>query len=222
MLTYNLFAAYAEAATLQLKRKTSLYKLFYANGSGSGGAQRRHTDMSSIFYLIIMALVYWGVMIKAAVATTPFATTSTTVEPLAESLGNLTTTTRTMNFTLTAIDDRGGSLLEPPPLFLSDGGHSIDNNTVIATTTNNPSSLRPYLPISSVSSDILTNYQRRLLTRREAANVPDFEDDDSSYADDEFDEYETLIRNKSGELFKLKKKHIQLHNILELLGAQAL
>lgn len=209
MLTYNLFAAYAEAATLQLKRKTSLYRLFYAHGSGSGGAQRRHTDMSSIFYLIIMALVYWGVMIKAAVATTPFATTSTTVEPLAESLGNLTTTT-TMNFTLTTIDDRGGSLLEPPPLFLSDGGHSIDNNTVIATTTNNPSSLRPYLPISSVSSDILTNYQRRLLTRREAANVPDFEDDDSSYADDEFDEYETLIRNKSGELFKLKKKHIQL------------
>ncbi|XP_037816521.1 uncharacterized protein LOC119606925 isoform X3 [Lucilia sericata] len=179
VLTYNMFTAYAEAATLQLKRKTQFNKLLHVSG---------HPDMRSICYLILMAFFYWGVMIRAAVATnltttqTPPSTTTSHVEELNTKTifySNLTAETSTIPHNssngIRAVHGEGGD----PPLPL------LGN-----------SSLK--LPISLLTSDdTLTNYQRRLLMRREAANVPDFDEDDSSYHDDELDEYEILINNKS-------------------------
>ncbi|KAI8122325.1 hypothetical protein CVS40_6784 [Lucilia cuprina] len=181
VLTYNMFTAYAEAATLQLKRKTQFNKLLHVSG---------HPDMRSICYLILMAFFYWGVMIRAAVATNITTTTqtpssTTTTSHVAELntktmfYSNLTAETTTIPHNssngIRAVHGEGGD----PPLPL------LGN-----------SSLK--LPISLLTSDdTLTNYQRRLLMRREAANVPDFDEDDSSYHDDELDEYEILINNKS-------------------------
>ncbi|XP_046807455.1 uncharacterized protein LOC111677099 isoform X2 [Lucilia cuprina] len=181
VLTYNMFTAYAEAATLQLKRKTQFNKLLHVSG---------HPDMRSICYLILMAFFYWGVMIRAAVATNITTTTqtppsTTTTSHVAELntktmfYSNLTAETTTIphnsSIGIRAVHGEGGD----PPLPL------LGN-----------SSLK--LPISLLTSDdTLTNYQRRLLMRREAANVPDFDEDDSSYHDDELDEYEILINNKS-------------------------
>ncbi|KAM7355730.1 uncharacterized protein ACRADG_001698 isoform 2-T5 [Cochliomyia hominivorax] len=173
VLTYNMFTAYAEAATLQLKRKTQFNKLLHMSG---------HTDMRSICYLILMAFFYWGVMIRAAVATNLTTNQAPTSASHVEELNTKTmfysnlTITRATN-TINTIDKQGEGSDPLPPLLLVN------------------SSLK--LSVSSHSSDdTLTNYQRRLLMRREAANVPDFEDDDSSYHD-ELDEYELLIKNKS-------------------------
>ncbi|XP_075161486.1 uncharacterized protein LOC142234280 [Haematobia irritans] len=195
-LTYNLFAAYAEAAaTFQLKRKTSLNKLFY----NSPGTVRRHSsamDIGSVCYLILMAMVYWGVMIKAASATTPTlhsegtTATTTTMGPM-DPLGDLITANLSLrqgnnDVTLEVVNSSTTSIIYTPNM---NSQKSLENPLMSISSASS----------SSSSAEILTNYQRRLLTRREAANVPDFDDDDSSYHDDEFDEYETLIRNKSAK-----------------------
>uniref|UniRef100_A0A1I8PK87 EB domain-containing protein n=1 Tax=Stomoxys calcitrans TaxID=35570 RepID=A0A1I8PK87_STOCA len=203
-LTYHLFAAYAEAATLQLKRKTSLNKLFYPNPTSA----RRHyaMDMNSICYLILMALVYWGVMIKAAVALTPSdnATPASPasmgpMEPLSELI------TANLSLPNDVVVSGSNNNTNNKSSFHGKSKVNTSSSTISSISMATPSRLQPQQPLplspisSSSSSDILTNYQRRLLTRREAANVPDFDDDDSSYHDDEFDEYETLIRNKSAK-----------------------
>ncbi|XP_073842083.1 uncharacterized protein isoform X2 [Musca autumnalis] len=248
VLTYNLFAAYAEAATLQLKRKTSLTKLFYAascwSGAGGGGAAgftslRRHNDMSSICYLILMAFVYWGVMIRAAVATnlSNNATTSSASNPIdATTIATSTQLNASMenfqeitnkNFLPNSKYNNNNNKFfalfakEKEPANASQPTNVISNNITTSTSLSQMNKQLPFLSLTSSSSsasfspsssslssssssspvslDILSNYQRRLLTRREAANVPDFEDDDSSYHDDDLDEYETLIRNKSAK-----------------------
>ncbi|XP_065360347.1 uncharacterized protein LOC135954197 isoform X1 [Calliphora vicina] len=186
VLTYNMFTAYAEAATLQLKRKTQFNKLLHVSG---------HPDMRSICYLILMAFFYWGVMIRAAVAanltTTQTPTSASHVEELntkAMFYSNLTATITVTTTTITTTTITNG-------FSAVDVVHGEGSDPPLPLLTTN-SSLK--LPISLLSSDdTLTNYQRRLLMRREAANVPDFDDDDSSYHDDELDEYEILINNKS-------------------------
>lgn len=179
VLTYNMFTAYAEAATLQLKRKTQFNKLLHVSG---------HPDMRSICYLILMAFFYWSVMIRAAVATNLTTTQAPTSASHMEELNtkdmfysNITINQSNANGNCSDVNGQAeGSDVPPIPQLLAN------------------SSLN--LPISVLSSnDTLTNYQRRLLMRREAANVPDFDDDDSSYRDDELDEYEILINNKSGK-----------------------
>lgn len=175
VLTYNLFTAYAEAATLQLKRKTQLNKLLHVSG---------HPDMRSICYLILMAFFYWGVMIRAAVATNLTTTQAPTSTSHVEELN-----TETMFYSnLTKSHNTNPATVVT--------WHSEENNATRSLMAN----VSIKLPVSLLlSDDTLTNYQRRLLMRREAANVPDFDDDDSSYHDDELDEYEILINNKSGK-----------------------
>lgn len=169
--TYNMFTAYAEAATLQLKRKTKFKKLLHVSG--------HHPDMRSICYLILMAFFYWGVMLRAAVAT------------------NLTTTT----LPTTANINNNNPIVELNTKIaffsnLTNVARDVGERVDFALSSASNSSLK--FPVSLLSSDdTLTDYQRRLLTRREAANVPDFDDDDSSYHDDVLDEYEILINNKS-------------------------
>lgn len=175
VVTYNMFTAYAEAATLQLKRKTQFNKLLHVSG---------HPDVRRICYLILMAIFYWGVMIRAAVATN----LDITQVPTSIRHENALHTTAMFHSNLT-ISDNALSSLEVY------GEGSNTTQPLLATNR----SLKP-LPISLLpSDDTLNNFQQRLLLRREAANVPDFDDDDSNYHDDELDEYEMLINNKSGK-----------------------
>ncbi|XP_061387141.1 uncharacterized protein LOC133322090 [Musca vetustissima] len=161
--------------------------------------------MSSICYLILMAFVYWGVMIRAAVATnlannnTHYVATTNVVDAAS-----------TLNATMENFPNKdfplNSQIFDQFPTHtnasravatdLNSSNTSSNSQAFLSLSTSSSSSPSSSSPISL---DILSNYQRRLLTRREAANVPDFDDDDSSYHDDEFDEYETLIRNKSAK-----------------------
>lgn len=180
-LTYNMFAAYAEAVTLQMKCKTHFNRLLHVGG---------HLDMRSLRYLILMVLVYWSVLTHVAVATN---VTTTTAQPfLLPLLPSLTSHNDSfVQQSLTAFDSQHVS--------------SLRNFTFTFTVSGTMStSLSNQTSKSLVTYDASMNnfaFNLRSLTRRDAANVPDpdAEDDDSSYHDEEFDEYEALIHNKSGK-----------------------
>lgn len=193
VLTYNMFTAYAEAATLQLKRKTHFNKLLHVSG---------HPDMRSVCYLILTAFFYWGVMIRAAVATnlTSIQTSTAANQQVDEDL-----TTKAILYSNLIVNNSRD---------IASNASEFRNRTTDVDGANiyNKSFLKLSVSLLSESDETLTsNYQRRLLNRREAANVPDFEDDDSSYHDEELDEIEILIHNKSGKYLCVFNKSIECY-----------
>ena len=182
-----MFTAYAEAATLQLKRKTHFNKLLHVSG---------HPDMRSICYLILTAFFYWGVMIRAAVATNLSATAQT---PTAASHVEEDLNTKVILYSNLIVNDTRDIVVSDAASEFGDGTNDFAGSNISQTSSWSNYSLKHSVSLLSVSDDTLNSYQRRQPKRREAANVPDFEDDDSSYHDDELDEYEILIHNKSGK-----------------------
>ncbi|XP_053953511.1 uncharacterized protein LOC128860211 isoform X1 [Anastrepha ludens] len=190
--------------------------LFNAIGTATGSGTSfvgSGFDTRSIFYLTLVFFIYCGVMMRASVAATALAnathnnnnsdsnennapTAATNMTPNSASIENVQT--KTVRDLITSV--------RASPSTTSGNASALSLSSPVSNFTTdivNNSRKVSSLAVTEASPAVLVGKDERLakmqrVVKRDTAHVPD-DEDDSAYHDDEFDEYEALINNRSAK-----------------------
>ncbi|XP_017479225.1 PREDICTED: uncharacterized protein LOC108368821 [Rhagoletis zephyria] len=181
-------------------------------GGGSG------LDKRSLFYLTLVFFIYCGAMMRASVAATaianathnnnisdsdedkaPIAATAAvaaSLTPIATPIESVMLIDSSVQDSIASTTASTSATLPLPVINLTAAiAHSSPNVSLLAEAEPPPPPPPLHFVVDAFAKD-LTYIQR--VAKRDTAHVPD-DEDDSAYHDDEFDEYEALINNRSAK-----------------------
>ncbi|XP_036326616.1 uncharacterized protein LOC118739420 isoform X2 [Rhagoletis pomonella] len=177
---------------------------------GGGGLDKR-----SLFYLTLVFFIYCGAMMRASVAATAIANAThnnnisdsdedkapiAATAAVAASLTPIATPIESVMLIDSSVQDSIASTTASTsatlPLPVINLTAAIAHNVSLLAEAESPPPPPPLQFVVDAFAKDLTYIQR--VAKRDTAHVPD-DEDDSAYHDDEFDEYEALINNRSAK-----------------------
>ncbi|XP_039965912.1 uncharacterized protein LOC120778220 [Bactrocera tryoni] len=193
-----------------------LYSAFgTATGSGTTYAGSG-LDTRSIFYLTLVFFIYCTVMMRASAAATAIAN-ATMHNNNSNSVANDALSAGAVALSPFAGDPTAQNVTKSNVIVIDNSAQdttSVLSPKTMHNTITKPSPVAVNLTTATVNASLLATAKASVdfvvyandtslakvqrVTKRDTAHVPD-DEDDSAYHDDEFDEYEALINNRSAK-----------------------